>query len=195
MDMDNSGKLEYSEFRRALERYNLQTTDEEFGLLVKHFDVDGDGILNYAEFQKHFAKFIQGEFNGHAFADANESNLNADRLKVNINAVKAGVAKNIPLQFSPISVRRRGSPSSSSKKTLPPVKVTSPSKSRSSPKSSSRPPTARTLTPAQRSKMQDKLRRANVARTPQVSSPTVGGAAGGQSSARQRKKAQPTAVN
>merc|ERR1711937_452606 len=65
MDLDNSGKLDYNEFRRALERFNLKTTEDQFAILTKQYDEDGDGSLSYQEFQKHFAKHIKGEYEGH----------------------------------------------------------------------------------------------------------------------------------
>merc|ERR1712164_150351 len=46
MDLDNSGKLDYAEFKRALERFNLQTTEDQFQILTKKYDTDGDGALS-----------------------------------------------------------------------------------------------------------------------------------------------------
>ena len=93
MDLDNSGKLDYAEFKRALERFNLQTTEDQFGILTKQYDTDGDGALSYQEFQKHFAKHIKGEYEGNEWVEQNEDILKKQRIRIQANAQKAGVIK------------------------------------------------------------------------------------------------------
>ena len=93
MDLDNSGKLDYAEFKRALERFNLQTTEDQFQILTKKYDTDGDGALSYQEFQKHFAKHIKGHYQGNEWVEQNEDILKKQRLKIQANAQRAGVIK------------------------------------------------------------------------------------------------------
>ena len=50
MDYDLSGKISSGEFRVTLDLMGLVMNDEEFIKLWAHFDVDGSGSLNYAEF-------------------------------------------------------------------------------------------------------------------------------------------------
>jgi len=50
MDYDLDGKISSGEFRVTLDLMGLVMSDEEFLKLWAHFDVDGSGALNYAEF-------------------------------------------------------------------------------------------------------------------------------------------------
>ena len=50
MDYDLDGRISSGEFRVTLDLMGLVMTDDEFVKLWAHFDVDGSGELNYAEF-------------------------------------------------------------------------------------------------------------------------------------------------
>eukprot|EP01047_Picozoa_sp_COSAG01_P080802 COSAG01_NODE_15854_length_1292_cov_0.897737_1_plen_374_part_00 len=49
-DADKSGSLDYSEFRRGLERLGVALNDKEFGILMQELDNDGGGTIDYNEF-------------------------------------------------------------------------------------------------------------------------------------------------
>lgn len=120
MDLDNSGKLDYGEFQRALERFNLVTTEDQFAILTKKFDTDGDGSLSYHEFQKHFAKHIKGEYEGNEWAEQNEDILKKQKMVIQANAQKAGVLRR-KVPFSPIRSMGRGKGLENLGGTFPPI--------------------------------------------------------------------------
>lgn len=163
MDLDGSGKLEYNEFKRALERFNLNTTEDQFALLTKKYDTDGDGTLSFHEFQKHFAKHIQGEFEGNEWAEQNEDMLKKQKMVIQANAQKAGViSRKVP--FSPIrSMGRRGLNKRELDKlngTFPPISARRP---RTSDSRSSRPRTSASQRPRPRTGRSTNSRRAATA--------------------------------
>jgi len=49
-DTDHDGVLTLPEFRRALEKFSFQLSDEEVLAVMKHFDSRGDGQVSYNEF-------------------------------------------------------------------------------------------------------------------------------------------------
>ena len=50
MDLDNDGKISYDEFRRVLFNYNLPVSDKQFYQLVRLYDSDLSGNIDYGEF-------------------------------------------------------------------------------------------------------------------------------------------------
>ena len=50
MDLDNDGKISYDEFRRVLFNYNLPVSDKQFYQLVRLYDTDLSGNIDYSEF-------------------------------------------------------------------------------------------------------------------------------------------------
>ena len=50
IDVDGSGSIEPNELRAAFRRQGIMLTDEETAAVVKAFDRNGDGRLNYDEF-------------------------------------------------------------------------------------------------------------------------------------------------
>lgn len=49
-DVDGSGSLSRHEFRDALKAAELGLTRKDINLIMSHVDVDGDGVITYAEF-------------------------------------------------------------------------------------------------------------------------------------------------
>eukprot|EP01029_Cantina_marsupialis_P028671 TRINITY_DN777860_c0_g1_i1.p1 TRINITY_DN777860_c0_g1~~TRINITY_DN777860_c0_g1_i1.p1 ORF type:complete len:1044 (-),score=324.99 TRINITY_DN777860_c0_g1_i1:749-3778(-) len=58
VDVDHSGSISYDEFREALERFGIRVSDEEFKILVKRYDTDGDGMIQYREFNDRFGAVL-----------------------------------------------------------------------------------------------------------------------------------------
>eukprot|EP00656_Telonema_subtile_P014143 TRINITY_DN1720_c0_g1_i1.p1 TRINITY_DN1720_c0_g1~~TRINITY_DN1720_c0_g1_i1.p1 ORF type:complete len:649 (-),score=158.52 TRINITY_DN1720_c0_g1_i1:245-2191(-) len=50
LDIDNSGALDANEFRRALEMFNFELTEQEVISVMRAFDPNNDGIVRYDEF-------------------------------------------------------------------------------------------------------------------------------------------------
>jgi Ca2+-binding EF-hand superfamily protein len=52
------GVLDYDEFRHGLEQLHLQLSDSEVDELLEHFDSDGSGTIEYAEFLRRIVRLI-----------------------------------------------------------------------------------------------------------------------------------------
>ena len=49
-DTDNSGTLEYKEFKRAIQDFKLDLEEGDIQSIFKSFDANGDGVLDIHEF-------------------------------------------------------------------------------------------------------------------------------------------------
>ena len=58
-DTDYSGTVDHGEFRRGLSSLGLALDDDEFELVVNTFDKDGDGEIDYEEFDRQIRRKIQ----------------------------------------------------------------------------------------------------------------------------------------
>ena len=54
LDVDESGALDYDEFKELLKRHDIVLSESAFRSLMKHIDVDGDGTVDREEFVAHF---------------------------------------------------------------------------------------------------------------------------------------------
>lgn len=50
MDKDKSGKLELDDFRWGLRNYGLNFTESEIRILLKEFDKNNNGVIEFNEF-------------------------------------------------------------------------------------------------------------------------------------------------
>ncbi|GAB9471309.1 hypothetical protein Gpo141_00008526 [Globisporangium polare] len=50
LDKDGNGRMSAAEFARVLQNFNLVVSQEETDALMAHFDTNGDGAIDYAEF-------------------------------------------------------------------------------------------------------------------------------------------------
>lgn len=50
MDSDESGALDFTEFKKALDDYKVGSSDEETSTVFSIFDRNGDGTINFEEF-------------------------------------------------------------------------------------------------------------------------------------------------
>lgn len=51
-DTDNSGSLEYKEFKRAVQDFKLDVEEGDIQNIFKSFDVNNDGVLDLSEFME-----------------------------------------------------------------------------------------------------------------------------------------------
>ena len=61
MDEDGNGRLERHEFREGLKRLDLGINSTQFVELLKGFDADGSGDIDYAEFENFLIRCKAGE--------------------------------------------------------------------------------------------------------------------------------------
>lgn len=59
MDDNGNHKLDVNDFRYGMQDYGIQLSKEEAISLMKRFDRDGDGMVNYDE----FLRFLRGQIN------------------------------------------------------------------------------------------------------------------------------------
>ena len=52
IDDRGNGFLDTQEFRYALSDYGIHLRDEEFDMVQKYFDSNGDGVISFGEFMK-----------------------------------------------------------------------------------------------------------------------------------------------
>ena len=52
MDVDKSGALDHAEFRTGLRRFGMHLEEEEVRSLMKLLDSNGDGQLQFEEFEQ-----------------------------------------------------------------------------------------------------------------------------------------------
>ena len=55
LDVDHSGSLDYDEFRQLLEQHGIVMSKNAFASLIRTIDVNGDGVIDHAEFAAHFS--------------------------------------------------------------------------------------------------------------------------------------------
>ncbi|KAK3239118.1 hypothetical protein CYMTET_50938, partial [Cymbomonas tetramitiformis] len=49
-DRDGSGGVTYEEFQNVLEKFNIRLVRDDFDALMRKYDVNGDGLIDWAEF-------------------------------------------------------------------------------------------------------------------------------------------------
>ena len=56
LDVDESGALDYDEFKELLRRHEIVLSQSAFDSLMAHIDADGDRTIDREEFFAHFRK-------------------------------------------------------------------------------------------------------------------------------------------
>jgi len=59
-DTDNSGTLEFKEFRKAVTDFKLDMEEQDIQSIFKSFDMNGDGVLDISEFMNMILGTLSG---------------------------------------------------------------------------------------------------------------------------------------
>jgi Ca2+-binding EF-hand superfamily protein len=51
LNIEKTGKISRREFKFYLNFWGLEITEEEFNNVFNKFDIDGDGVISYKDFQ------------------------------------------------------------------------------------------------------------------------------------------------
>jgi len=51
LNIEKTGKISRREFKFYLNFWGLEITEDEFNNVFKKFDIDGDGVISYKDFQ------------------------------------------------------------------------------------------------------------------------------------------------